>query len=361
MREVPQNMSEKIETVFAPINLGICPEGRINRKFSNFYIERSGKDIDLTYIGNVSIHKKYRTNNLTPLLLVEDKDEWLYLINKVKQNGSLIGIQLGCRYYKSKAMRKIINKKAELKIEEIKKFILSLDASEIDLIISKFIEKSKQAIDLGFDYIQIHAAHGYLLSLLLSQNLNLRNDKYNSSDCLFIHQIVDNIRKYSSDIGIDLRVSLIEGIRDENLEFQQNLSTLRKLSTLKINMISLSNGIYDINKSLIYPPLYKGFYPMQKYEEEILKINDDIIWNFSGNLNNLNNIKDLPHNDNRSISIGRPLIADPNFLITVRSEDTLTNCNDCGKCHYYTRGFDGIECPKYEEKYSKVLLGNNLI
>lgn len=353
-------MSKKIETVFAPINLGICKEGRINRKFSNFYIERSGKDIDLTYIGNVAINKKYRTNNLTPLLLMEDKYEWLYLINKVKQNGSLVGIQLGCRFYKSKAVRKIFHNNPELKVKEIKRFILSLDAYEIDLIIRQFIEKSKIAIDLGFDYIQIHAAHGYLLSFLLSQNLNLRSDKYNSSDCLFIHEIVDNIRKYSSDIGIDLRVSLIEGIREEKVELQQSLSTLRKLSTLKINMISLSNGIYDINKSLIYPTLDKGFYPMLEYEEKILKINDNITWNFSGNLNNIEKIKNLPYNDNRSISIGRPLIADPNFLLTEKSEDTLTNCNDCGKCHYYTHGFEGIRCPKYEEKYNKDLLRNNL-
>ena len=62
-------MNRKISTVFAPINLGICHDGVIDRKFSNFYIERSGKGIDLTYSGNVAIGKQYRTNNFTPLLL----------------------------------------------------------------------------------------------------------------------------------------------------------------------------------------------------------------------------------------------------------------------------------------------------
>lgn len=348
------NMDQKISTIFAPINLGICPDGIIDRKFSNFYIERSGKGIDLTYIGNVAIEKQYRTNNFTPLLLNENKDEWEYLIEQIRKNGSLVGVQLGCRFYLEKAIQRITNIDKERKINEIINFITSISTHEIDNIINQFVKQAKIAIDLGFDYIQIHAAHGYFLSLLLSPSLNRRNDKYNCSDCLFIREIIEGIREYSENIKIDLRISLIEGILNEETEFNQKLSILKKLATFRLNMISLSNGIYDITKDLIYPSLNKGFYPMQKYEDRILLINKNINWNFCGNINKLEYIKKLSDKRQRSLSIGRSLIADPFFL--VNTEESSSNCNGCNKCHYYTRGTDGLSCPNYEHKYKMPLL-----
>ena len=348
------NMDQKISTIFAPINLGICPDGNIDRKFSNFYIERSGKGIDLTYIGNVAIDKQYRTNNFTPLLLKENKDEWEYLIEQIRKNGSLVGIQLGCRFYSENAIQRITNIDKERKINEIINFITSTSTHEIDNIINLFVKQAKIAIDLGFDYIQIHAAHGYFLSLLLSPSLNRRNDKYNCSDCLFIHEIIEGIRKYSENIKLDLRISLIEGILNEEDEFNQKLSILKRLATFRLNMISLSNGIYDITKNLIYPSLNKGFYPMQKYEDRILMINKNINWNFCGNINKLEYIKKLSDKKHRSLSIGRSLIADPFFL--VNTEESSSNCNGCNKCHYYTRGTTGLSCPIYEKKYKMPLL-----
>lgn len=352
-------MNKIIETVFAPINLGICPEGKINRKFSNFYIERSGKGIDLTYIGNVAIGKRYMTNDFTPLFLIENIMEWRYLVNEIKKNGSLVGVQLGCRFYKDNPEKNMTNINPKQKINDIMSFVYSLTVNEISDIINQFINQAKIAINLGFDYIQIHAAHGYFLSLLLSKSLNTRTDKYNSSECLFIYEIIKGIKKYSSDIKIDLRVSLIEGIEEENMELNQSLLKLKQLSNFELNMISLSNGIYDVNKSLIYPTLDKGFYPMSKYEKMILDIDKNTNWNFSGNINEAKKIRELPPRKQRSISIGRPLIADPYFLNQKRT-NTQTNCDGCGKCHYYTYGSYGLKCPKYENKYKKLLFRDNL-
>lgn len=348
-------MSKIIETVLAPINLGICNKGKIDRRFSNFYIERSGRGIDLTYIGNVAISERYRTNNYTPLFLAENIDEWTFLIRNIKENESLAGVQLGCRYYNDIPVKKINDNDKEEKTNKIISFVSSLTNQEIENVIKGFISQAKIAIDLGFDYIQIHAAHGYFLSLLLSENLNLRTDKYNQKDGLFIYEIFEGIKKYSSTIKVDLRVSFIEGITNENVEVSQSLLRLKLLSQIGFNMISISNGIYDISKSYIYPSLDKGFYPMLKYEESILKINKNLNWNFCGNINDIKMIKSLKRNDKRSISIGRPLIANPNFLIQNKLK-IKNNCDGCGECHYYTYGRRGLVCPKYEATYNKPLL-----
>jgi 2,4-dienoyl-CoA reductase-like NADH-dependent reductase (Old Yellow Enzyme family) len=81
----------------APINTGFAPNGKPNAKFIEFYKKRSGKYIGITYIGNVSIDKAWRTNSNTPWLSPETLEIWEDLSSAINKNGSLPGIQLACR------------------------------------------------------------------------------------------------------------------------------------------------------------------------------------------------------------------------------------------------------------------------
>lgn len=52
---------------------------------------------------------------------------------------------------------------------------------EIDDLVDRFAFTSKAIYDAGANGVQLHAAHGYLLSQYLSPNVNLRTDKYGGS------------------------------------------------------------------------------------------------------------------------------------------------------------------------------------
>lgn len=94
-------MSDKIATpskfFLAPINTGLAPNGKPNKKFFEFYRKRSGNDIGITYIGNVAVGEEWRTNLNTPLLSNESKKIWEDLATIIEKNGSLPGIQIACR------------------------------------------------------------------------------------------------------------------------------------------------------------------------------------------------------------------------------------------------------------------------
>ena len=53
-----------------------------------------------------------------------------------------------------------------------------LEASDIDDLVRKFGEAAKRADAAGYDVIEIHGAHGYLLAQFLSPISNKRNDQY---------------------------------------------------------------------------------------------------------------------------------------------------------------------------------------
>lgn len=345
--------------MFAPINIGVAKKGAIDKKFSDFYIERSGNGIDLTYIGNVAIGEHYMTNSHTPLFVESNFNEWEKLVSSIHGKNTQIGVQLGCRYYTAPALRKNTKQYKMSYVEEMSKFIQHLDKKEIESVIDKFISNALVASNLNFDWIQIHAAHGYFLSLLLSPSINTRVDEYNINDLTFLKRIIDGIRTYDTNIKIDIRISLLEGLEDVEIEIAQKEILIDKLAGLDFEMISFSNGMYDYDKQMIYPIEKKGFFPMYDLAIDFVNKYPNINWNLSGNINDISKLKQITLQDNLSFSIGRALIANPEFLsfFDHASGDVPNNlCNFCGACHYYSNNKNTINCPQYTRAYGKSLI-----
>jgi NADPH2 dehydrogenase len=57
----------------------------------------------------------------------------------------------------------------------------ALTVSEIKQLTQDFADATKRSVDVGFDVIEIHSAHGYLLHEFLSPQNNLRTDEYGGS------------------------------------------------------------------------------------------------------------------------------------------------------------------------------------
>ena len=57
----------------------------------------------------------------------------------------------------------------------------ALSEAEINEIIENFVLAIERAKTAGFDGVQLHAAHGYLLSSFLSPHMNKRNDKWGAN------------------------------------------------------------------------------------------------------------------------------------------------------------------------------------
>ncbi|MHB1708928.1 MAG: oxidoreductase [Thermoplasmataceae archaeon] len=91
-----------------------------------------------------------------------------------------------------------------------------MTVAEIDSVTEDFVKAAKVAERSGFDGIEIHGAHGYLVEEFISPALNMRSDNYGGSfekRMLFPQNIIDAIRS-ETDIAVGIRLSLLEYDKD---------------------------------------------------------------------------------------------------------------------------------------------------
>jgi 2,4-dienoyl-CoA reductase-like NADH-dependent reductase (Old Yellow Enzyme family) len=121
---------------------------------------------------------------------------------------------------------------------------------DIKDIVNRFTHAAEYLHQAGFDGIQLHGAHGYLLSQFLSQTTNKRSDQYGGSlhnRARLILDIAQSIRqKLPSSSGFTL------GIKINSVEFQQDGFTTKEAKELcqlleqnEFDFVELSGGTYQ--------------------------------------------------------------------------------------------------------------------
>ena len=122
----------------------------------------------------------------------------------------------------------------------------TLNKEEIEKIIDYFARSALIAKESGFDGVEIHSAHGYLLNQFYSKYTNRRNDEYGGSisNRLNIHkEIVRAIRK---NVGNDFLVFIRLGLIDYNMEGNDETDAINAINILKdeeIDAFDISGGL----------------------------------------------------------------------------------------------------------------------
>jgi 2,4-dienoyl-CoA reductase-like NADH-dependent reductase (Old Yellow Enzyme family) len=329
----------------APINTSFAYWGGPTDQLLQFHHERSGKGIGVSYVGNVAISNKFVVNNRT-LFFNKNLNRWKDLAYLISANGSLPGVQLACRISKLTPSKFWINPNADVYIKIMQSELYSFSTSFLKEIVNYFVCSAQIANSLGFKIIQIHSAHGYFLSQLMNRVINIRDDEFGLNKTLMLEMIINAIKKELPDIVLDIRISLLDGIEKVEIERDYKEELINRIAKSDTDIISISNGFYDINKNLIYPPRKWGHGVYIKMILPFTEKYPNKLWNIVGNIWDL---RQLPHDlpSNLTFSIGRALIADPNFIHKSLNEEfeKIIVCTECNECHYYMKGYEFITCP----------------
>lgn len=119
---------------------------------------------------------------------------------------------------------------------------------EIEALIEHFVDASRRVVDAGFDGVQIHSAHGYLLSQFLSPSTNQRTDRWGGSienRARLLCTIVERVRSELGPAGtIAVKLNASDFLRG-GLTQEDSLQVAAWLAERGIDLLEVSGGTYE--------------------------------------------------------------------------------------------------------------------
>jgi len=123
----------------------------------------------------------------------------------------------------------------------------ALTIEEIHSLPSEFARTARLARDLGFGGVQIHAAHGFLLSQFLSPLFNKRDDEFGGSIHSRMRLLIEVINAVRTAVGANFVISVKLNATDQlegGLEEAEALVVVSALDETSIDIIDISGGTY---------------------------------------------------------------------------------------------------------------------
>ncbi|GER70323.1 2-enoate reductase [Weizmannia acidilactici] len=224
-----------------------------------------------------------------------------------------------------------------------------LTVEEIRSIVRKFGDGAYNAKRAGFDGVQIHAVHeGYLLDQFAIAFFNHRTDEYGGpleNRLRFAREIVEEIKKRcGEDFPVTLRFSPKSFIKDwrdgalpgekfeeKGRDLEEGIEAAKLLVSYGYDALDVDVGSYD-SWWWSHPPMYqkKGLYiPYAKLVKEAV----DVPVICAGRMDNPDlALSALEDGACDIISLGRPLLADPDYVNKLRTGQ-VADIRPCLSCH----------------------------
>lgn len=120
-----------------------------------------------------------------------------------------------------------------------------LSVEEINALVQRFKKAAQRAVNAGFDVIEIHAAHGYLLHQFLSPLSNNRTDEYGGSfenRCRFLLEVVEAVNEVLDDNHpLFVRISATE-YAENGWDLDDSVKLAQLLKEKKVDLVDVSSG-----------------------------------------------------------------------------------------------------------------------
>jgi 2,4-dienoyl-CoA reductase-like NADH-dependent reductase (Old Yellow Enzyme family) len=245
------------------------------------------------------------------------------------------------------------------------KITRAITEAEIERVTMDYARGAELMAEAGFDSIEIHLAHNYLLSSFLSPKFNRRKDDWGGSlenRARFARQVVATVRQTApAHMAVTAKISLDDGVPGgfdvpESVEFARMLQADGHLDAIEMTGgSSLANPIYlfrgdapreDFAKAM---PLLgkigfklagKKFMPSYPFEEayfrpKALMVREavDMPLIFLGGINNLSTVQQAMADGFQFVAMGRAVLREPDLINRMQEGlQTEGNCIHCNRC-----------------------------
>lgn len=334
------SLTVKNRVVMAPMTSGhASDEGFPTEALTGFYVERARGGPGLIIIESCYVDR--RGKGFHGQLALDD-DQYIGTLSTMTQAiqsaGSKVALQLiHCGRQTSSAI--CLDQPvapSPIPCPVLKEMPRALTLEEIQEIIQRFISTAVRAKAAGFDAVEVHAAHGYLLNQFLSTYSNKRTDVYGGdlfNRCRMLFEIISGIRRQlGEDYPILCRISAEEFVKG-GLTLQETTMIARWLQNMGVNGINVTGGVYE-SAHRVVPTMDAG-------QGILLSLAEGIKQHISLPVIAVGGIYDPYYADRLLvegkadlIAIGRSLMADPQWPLKAQQGQTnrIRPCIYCNQC-----------------------------
>jgi len=266
-------------------------------------------------------------------------------------------------------------------------------ATEADItrVTKAYVSAARTLVECGFDVLELHMAHNYLISSFLAPQLNRRKDQYGgslSNRAKVGRQIARAVRdEVGNEVAVTAKVSLSDGYRggldhEEALEFAQMLESDGTLDALQMSCgSSLMNPMYLFRGgapvdefAANMPPLVKwgmktvgrGFLKSYPFEEAYLR---EKALNFRANLkmdlmllggiNRRETMEQAMADGFQFVAMARALVHEPGLVNRLAEREVAGGaCLHCNRCMPTIYADGGVVCPPQLEGRAPLAVGS---
>ena len=371
------NLTLKNRVAFAPIENGYANAGGlITERLIRFFEKCAENECGLVFTGSVAVD--FDGKGVPSQLEIFDETRLpglRELVERLHKKGCKAATQLyhaGRQIGHDNLFTPIAPSPVNCKLFENLAPPKEMDKADLERIREKFRISTKRALDMGFDLIEIHFAHGYLLHSFLSPYSNQRTDEYGGSPenrMRYPLEILKTvIEEVNGKVPVGVRLS-VEEYLEGGLGFEEAIDICKAVQTAGADVLSVSAGSYDSMEYMIQPMhVPAGF--LRGYARKLKEILSIPVM-VAGRLNTAELIRDVIEKDDADIvAVGRGFIADPEVIRKIKEnrDEEIRCCTGCNqgclgrifickdvKCIFNPQtGFEGIREIEKTENSKKI-------
>lgn len=366
-------------TVKAATFEGRAPHGQVTDALIDYHLAVARGGVGLTTVAYLAVAPEGRTHHEQIVVGPDTRDGLARMAAAIHETGAAIAGQVGHAGPVANGRSNGVKAISASRMPSPLSMQMIRSASEADLtrVTKAYVATARTLVDAGFDVLELHMAHSYLISSFLAPGLNRRKDGYGGSlanRAKLGRQVARAVRdEVGGEVAVTAKISLSDGFKggvttDAGLEYAQLLESDGTLDALQLSGgSSLMNPMYLFRGEVplkefaasmplvvrlgMKTPVGRGFmksYPFEEayFREKALRFRSALTMPLMllGGINRVDTMEQAMADGFDFVAMGRALLREPDLVNNLAAgratEGVCIHCNRCMPTIY-----SGTRCP----------------